>query len=103
MTSACCCGTTRIALMTTMMATTNSASVTIEDPISMYSSVKILSCACGTSVREDQHRPAQRGDVHRLGLRRFGRRELGVPRAAAIGNARRPVGAPADHLYLCAD
>src|SRR5450631_300296 len=103
MTSACCCGTTRIALMTTMTATTNSASVTIEDPISMYPSVKIESCACGAVVRKDQHRPAQRGDVHGLDLRRIGRGEFGVPSAAPIGNTRRPVGAPADHLYLRAD
>ena len=35
MTSACCCGTTRIARMMTMIATTNSAIVNSDDPIHM--------------------------------------------------------------------
>src|SRR6266700_1320605 len=103
MTSACCWGTTRIAFMTTMMATTNSASVTIEEPISISFSVNLVSGTRGSALRQNQHGPAQRGDVHGLDLWRIGRREFGVPGAAAISDARGPVGTPGQHLNLSAD
>src|SRR5437867_12343581 len=93
MTSACCCGTTRMVWTMMMIATMNSASVTREEPMSM--SISRASGGGGPAVGENQHRSARSGDVHGLGLLGVGCRELGVPGRAAIAHSRRAVRSPA--------
>src|SRR5438445_10318704 len=92
-TSACCCGTTLIAWMTTMTATMKSASVTIDEPIMATDSKLVALGAVLTAVRENQHRAARGDDVHGFRLRSAGRK-LGVPGTAAIGDPRSASRAP---------
>src|SRR6266850_8281965 len=105
MTSACCCGTTRIALAMMMTATRNSASVTIQDPISIAASTVVywleLLQSLRAAIRKDQHRAAHCCDVHGLGLWNTGLGKLRVPRASSVGDTGGSIGAPAldlDHL-----
>src|SRR5438128_6796673 len=104
-TSACCCGTTRIAWMTTITATMNSASVTIDDPIivadSMLEALGSDLRLAGPAIGENEHRAARANDVHGLGLRCRRGCKLGIPCAAPVCDARRAARAPAlnaDHL-----
>src|ERR1700716_2648263 len=107
MTSACCCGTTRIALAIMMTATRNSASVTIQDPISIAASKGVdwleLLQSLRAAIRKDQHRAAHRCDVHGLGLWNTGRGELRVPRATPVGDTGGSIGTPALDLHHLPD
>src|SRR5438067_419274 len=101
MTSACCCGTTRMALAMMMTTTMNSASVTIPEPSiasSTAGGLRLLN-RVGAAIGKDQHRSAHGRDVHGLCLRQAGGGELGVPRAATIPHPRRSIGTPALNLH----
>src|SRR5258706_5463284 len=93
MTIACCCGTTRIACMTTMIATTNSRTVISDEPTSLAEFAKGISDR-RTLVGEHQYRAARGDDVEGLGAGNRRRFELGIPRRTAIRDACGAVGIP---------
>src|SRR5664279_1737426 len=109
MTSACCCGTTRMALAMTMTTTMNSASVTIPEPISITSSTvnarrtSELLRGVRTAIRKDQHRAAHRCDIHGLGLRNGGCGELRIPSAPPVSDPRGSLRAPGLDLHHLPD
>src|ERR1700676_4629405 len=93
----------------TMTARRNSASVTIQEPISIASSTVSLPSTLellqrvGAAIGEDQHRTAHRCDVHGRGLRNTGRGELRIPRAASVSDSRSSIRAPALDLHHLPD
>src|SRR5271169_1991363 len=96
-TSACCCGTTRMVLMMTMMATINSASVTIEEP--MRTSIVLAFHGGRSAGGKNEHRTTGCRDVHGFGLRCIRRCEFCVPGRATVADPRRAAGAPALHVH----
>src|ERR1700704_504591 len=93
MTSACCCGTTRIAREMTMIATTKSAIMNSDEPAGMAKASKAISGG-RTAIGEDQHRPPSGDDVKRFRTRHVGGFELGIPCRPAIGRPRGAVALP---------
>ena len=99
MTSACCCGTTRIALRDDdegddeqrdrEQRRAEPHGQGLQLPV--FIDVRRTHAA---GLRSDSTRrwPRVADDVHRLGARRVRRRELGIPVGAAIGDARGAVG-----------
>src|SRR6185295_19113384 len=100
MTSACCCGTTRIAREMMMMATTKSAIVKIDEPTHMADASSVESTRANArvpligraAVGKDETRAAGGDDVQRRGARHIGCGELGVPRGATVVDPRGAVG-----------
>src|SRR5688500_18684494 len=108
-THACCCGTTRIALMTTINATMNSTIVTAEEPIPMSNpcvdmlNAGVTKRCSGRAVGDDERRAPHADDHHRIAARHVGACRLGLPQRASIRDAGGAVRVPRLDAYRLAD
>src|SRR5438105_2330249 len=96
-TQARCCGTTRIALMTTIRATMKKTSVSSEKPLIMNKSLGmegVVLRSGGTLGCQEERRAARADDVHGALAPAARMRELGAPLRAPVGDARGAVLVP---------